>query len=182
MKKSILAFCLVFLPMVALADDDKGAFVGAGAAVTLGGDCGSDCDTSGYVLEAGYNFNKIIGIEVKRSVTDYEHYEGDELELSYIGLNIGHTFNSSWIRFYGKIGYVNAKDSETSYLKDYFNGEYTYYTDGESYSDKGPAFGLGVSFIPFAHQRGFYIKLETMNSQLFENSIGYGQLTVGYQF
>lgn len=88
--------------MMALANDNEGAYLDAGTAVTLGGDCGGDCDTSGYTVEAGYNFNKILGIDIKRSVTEYEHYEDD--------------------------------------------------------------------------------KLESMSAKLFENTLGYGQLTVGYQF
>lgn len=182
MKKSIAALCLIAVPTLALANDDQGLFLGAGHAITLSIDCGTDCDSSGYAVEAGYNFNKIFAIEVKQSSTEYDEYEDDEIELTYVGVNIGHTFNSSWVRLYGKIGYVKAEDTETYYDTEYNNGSYEYISVSESYSDNGAAFGIGISFTPFAHQKGLYIKLESMSAQLFEDTMGYGQLAIGYQF
>lgn len=77
-------------------------------------------------------------------------------------------FNTSWVRLYGKIGYLDVEQTDSDY--------------NEPISDSAVAYGIGVSFTPFGHQSGLYIKLESMSSEVFDDTVGYGQLAVGYQF
>jgi opacity protein-like surface antigen len=167
MKKHLIALCLLTIPSVSMAENESGAFVGIGRAVTVNDDC-SQCDTSGTGFEAGYYFNKIVALEAKIASTEFDEDSDLETDLKYIGANIGHTFNTSWIRFYGKVGAVSVKQTDN-----YWN---------ESDSESSLALGIGVSFTPFAHQSGVYFKLESMSAEVFDDTIGYGQLSVGYQF
>lgn len=170
MKKTLLALSFLALSGAAMAqvDDEKGFFIGAGAAATANDDCGSWCDTTGYAVEAGYFFNKIVGVEAKIGNTEFEEDSYIEDDLTYFGANIGHTFNSSWVRLYGKVGYLDVEQTDS-------------YSD-ETMSDSALALGIGVSFTPAGHQNGLYIKLESMTSEVFDDTTGYGQLSVGYQF
>lgn len=169
MKKLITISLLSLLASCAFAEDDQGLFFGGGSAVTANNNC-SQCDSSGYAIEAGYNFNKVFGVEAKFSNTEWEHnyYSDREYRLTYIGANIGHTFNSSWTRLYAKVGYTSVKNIRND--------------ENESELDTSEAFGLGISLTPFAHQRGFYIKLESIRAEIFNDTISYGQLGAGFQF
>lgn len=166
--KYLLILSLSFFTNFAIADNESGFYLGAGSAATINDDCGDFCDSDGYAFEAGHYFNKIVGIEVKVAKTEFDADPDFEMEMSYIGANIGHTFNTSWVRFYGKVGYLRAKEIDT-----YFN---------ESVSDSNLALGIGVTFTPVAHQSGFYIKVESMASEFLSDNVGFAHIGIGYQF
>lgn len=166
MKYLLLAGVLVLSPF-SLADNEHGLFVGAGLAVTVIDDC-SRCDADGYGFEVGYNINKFVGVEARRAKTEFEYDSDIENNLTYFGVNVGHTFNTSWVRFYGKLGHLKVKEEDA-----WFN---------ESWSDSGFAHGVGAMFTPFAPQNGFYFKVDLIVSDIFDDDMGYGQVGVGFQF
>lgn len=166
--KYALILTLALFANFASADDDFGFYLGGGSAITINDDCGDFCDSDGYVLEAGYYFNSIVGIEAKLAKTEFDSDPDLETEISYVGVNIGHTFNTSWVRFYGKIGHFRAKETDN------------YYND--SVSDSNLALGIGVTFTPFEHLSGFYIKAESMASEFLTDDVGFAHIGVGYQF
>nr|WP_324258288.1 porin family protein [Cellvibrio fontiphilus] len=167
MKKTAIALCLLAAPCFAMAADDRGAYLGLSKVATVNDDC-SWCDTSGTGFEAGFYFNKIVGIEAKFADTEFDDDSSVDAEFKYFGANIGHTFNTSWVRFYGKAGAVSVTQKDS-------------YWD-ESETDESLALGVGVTFTPFAHQSGVYFKIESLAAEVFDDSIGYSQLTIGYQF
>jgi hypothetical protein len=167
MNKTAIALCLLAIPSLSMAQDDRGAYVGLSKVVTVNNDC-SECDTSGTGFEAGFYFNKIVGVEAKFADTEFDEDSSIDAEFKYFGANIGHTFNTSWVRFYGKAGAVSVNQTDG-------------YWD-ESETDESLALGVGVTFTPFAHQSGVYFKIESLAAEVFSNTIGYSQLTIGYQF
>lgn len=166
--KYALVLTLSLFASFAIADDEHGFYLGGGAAATVIDDCGNYCDSEGYALEVGYYFNKIVGIEAKIAKTEFDADPDVETEISYVGANIGHTFNTSWVRFYGKIGHFRAEETDN-----YYN---------ESFSDSNLALGIGVTFTPFEHQSGFYVKLESMAAEFLDEDIGFAHVGVGFQF
>lgn len=168
MKKFLPIILASSISATCLANDEQGFFVGGGLAVTINDDCGSYCDSTGAVVEGGYFFNKIVGVDVKFARTEYDDDDDLTVDSSYVGVNLGHTFNTSWVRLYAKLGYYNAKLKD-----DYF---------GDSLSDSNPAIGIGVMITPVSHQSNFYIRLESIASEFKDTDVGFGQLTVGYQF
>ncbi len=168
MKKILCLLCLMLAGTTALAQDDKGFFIGAGRAVTINDDCGSWCDASGSMIEAGYYFNEIVGIDAKFARTRFRKDSDMRVESSYVGANIGHTFNTSWVRFYGKVGVYHASEEDR------------YWDERESDTDL--ALGIGVSFYPIKHQSTLYLKLESLASEFNGDLVGFGQFSLGYQF
>lgn len=168
MKRTLVILFVSALSVMASADDERGVFFGGGVASTINDDCGSYCDTTGYAIEGGYQFNKIIGVEAKLATLEYDSDSYVEDELVYLGLNLGHTFNTSWVRIYGKLGHVRVDETDSYY--------------DENYTDSSFALGLGILVTPFAHQSGLYFKLESMSAEMFDSTIGYGQLGVGFHF
>lgn len=184
MKKHLIALCLVAVPSIAMAQNehnDRGAFIGAAKVSTINIDCDS-CDTTGTAFEGGYYFNKIVGIEAKFGDSEGDSDLGIDAEFKYFGANIGHTFNTSWVRFYGKAGIVSMETTETDYSYDYINGDYYYESYENTASDTSLALGIGVTFTPFAHQSGVYFKLESLSASILDSTIGLAQLSIGYQF
>lgn len=165
MKKALLLSSLILVAPFAFANE-QGFFVGGGAATTSTDGCGSECDSDGIVVEGGYYFNNIVGVEAKYSRTEFDHDSEVKGDIFYAGANVGHTFNSSWIRLYGKAGYSYTKE------KGY----------GDSYSDSNFAYGLGVSVTPFAHQSHVYFKVEAITMEFEDSDFDFLQLSVGYQF
>jgi hypothetical protein len=165
--KYLLLVCALAFPAVSMADDEAGFFLGAGAAANVWDDC-NDCDADGYGLQAGYYFNNIVGVDVKVVNTEFEYDSDLENEVTYYGVNIGHTFNTSWVRFYGKAGYLKLKEKDA-----YF---------GDSFSDSSVALGLGAMFTPFGHQSGLYFIVESVTADIFDETMGLGHVGLGYQF
>lgn len=150
------------------ANNEQGFYVGGGIAATAVDHCGSYCDSEGAVVEGGYFFNKIVGIDAKFARTERDNDDDVTTDNTYLGVNVGHTFNTSWIRLYAKAGYYHSKI------------KYEYY--GESVSDSNPAFGVGVVVTPLSYQSNLYIRLESIGSEFRDSDVGFAQLTVGYQF
>lgn len=153
---------------VCLANNEQGFYVGGGVAVTTMEHCGSACDSKGAVIEGGYFFNKIVGIDAKFARTERDDDEDVTTDNTYLGVNVGHTFNTSWVRLYAKAGYYHSKI------------KYEYYS--ESISDSNPALGIGVVVTPLSYQSNLYIRLESIASEFRDRDVAFAQLTIGYQF
>lgn len=165
--KYLLLACALILSPFSFADDERGWFFGAGLAGVVIDDCDS-CDADGYGFEVGYNVNEFVGIEAKYANTEFEYDSDFEQTITYVGVNVGHTFNTSWVRFYGKLGHLKLEEEDV------------YYKD--KWSDSGFAHGIGAMFTPFAPQSGFYFKVDFIVAEIFEDDIGYGQIGAGFQF
>ncbi len=168
MKKPLLLLCALAATSSATAMDNQGFFVGAGRAVTVNDDCGDFCDTRGSMIEAGYYFNEIVGLDLKYAKTKMREDEDIRIESTYVGVNLGHTFNTSWVRLYGKAGIYNATEEDR-------------YWD-ERISDSDLALGIGVTFYPIKHQSTLYLKLESIASEFEGDEVGFAQFSLGYQF
>lgn len=161
-----------FISTSSHAEDVKGFSVGAGyvEARTL---YYGHIDNGG-LFEAGYDFNELYSIDTKIVRTG-----GDDFKLNFLGVNIGHTFNSSWIRVYGKVGVadITAKDPHKTYSND------------EEYENSKPnrrsifSLGAGVRFTPFSEQFGVYAKVELLGEGDIPLYAPYGLLlTFGHKF
>lgn len=168
MKHIALLSAIFLFSSTAFADDSyrkSGFWLGAGGAATATDDCGSECETSGHVIELGYDINQALGVELKLGDTSFEYGDGD-FEFRFIGLNAGGDFGTGWVKLYGKIGMADVTVSEP--------GLY-------DLSDDSVAFGLGVRFTPMGEQKGFYIKLESMRSKFVDLDYAAGFFTLGFK-
>ncbi|WGL15543.1 porin family protein [Microbulbifer bruguierae] len=159
--------------------DDAGFYIGGGIFSAANSDC-SECEYTGQALEIGYDFNDIVGVEVKYASgeSDYD----DELNIQYVGANIGHDFNTGWFRLYGKVGLGSIEETFT-----YQGGCYDYYycvpTYTESYTSTGTTLGIGARFTLSGTASGLYLKAETMGVAYEDESVGVAFLLgTGYRF
>lgn len=176
MKKMLLGILLACSATGAHAFDQQGVFIGGGwTAITLE-DC-PDCDSSGLMLEAGFDINRTVGLEIKIAQTspDSLHYdperdvyiEYDDVDMTYIGANLGSDFGTHWFKLYGKLGMAHFKESAPGY---------------QTNTDTNIALGVGVRFTPVEDQRGFYIKLDLLSSRFLDWDAGVGTFALGYKF
>lgn len=165
MVRAITAALLLSVLSAASWADAKGFSIGAGGVITTTSDC-SRCDTSGGVLEAGVDFNRFFGIDAKIIRTTYDDTSGD-IDALYAGVNIGHTFNTRWLKVYAKVGFTSIKEKVPGY---------------QDYSDDNAVVGVGGRITPWGDQSRVYFKFEVMASSLGDNDIGIAIGTLGYKF
>mgnify|MGYP005996112037 CR=1 FL=1 len=163
-----------------ITNSDSGLKVGGGffGAPRKGTDSNSIClgGYTGYSYGIGYDFNNIAGIDFKYAYA--EDANNCNVTMSYIGLNLGHNFNTEWLNIYGKIGYTLVKEDviNMSSFSDSDNHHY-------SYSDYGAAFGIGSSINFSGDLSGIYLTLESIVDKIQNNNIGGTVIVeVGYRF
>ena len=144
--KSALALGLisaVSLPALA-AGTDGGAYIGGGLSVYQDSDTDGapslDSSGMGYNLYGGYQFNRIVGVEL--GYTDYANYKNSTDKLSptsiSVSANLGYTFDNT-IRPFVLAG-LSSVDLNTN--------------SGAGYDDDsgtGFHFGVGVEYTPVEH-------------------------------
>ena len=144
--------CLFIVGMMlskySMAENANGFLIGVGAFGLASEDCEeTDCAFGGNYLEFGYDFNEFIGVESKigqGEITD-KNIDAD-IKINYVGLNVGHDFNTDWYRLYAKVGYGKVEE-------DYF---YNYLDVDDSYN----SVGLGSRFTFGGDAQGVYLKVE----------------------
>lgn len=184
--KSALALGLisaVSLPALA-AGTDGGAYIGGGHSIYQDSDTdgqGSlDSDGMGYNLYGGYQFNRIIGVEL--GYNDYANYKKGAEKLSPTSIsasaNIGYTFDNT-IRPFVLAG-LSSVDLNANKSAGY-----------DDDSGTGFHFGVGVEYTPIEHLtlrlisqadavsvENYYIgnnsSLKTEDKTLAFNSISFG--------
>lgn len=168
MKKSLFVFLFASISVSSfvLADDGSGFYVGGGIAATSVNEDGcNDCTTSGYAVEGGYSFNRVIDVDVKLSSTEGDDFNYD-LDMQYLGVNLGTDFGTNIFRLYGKVGVARTEVSIPGYGKE---------------NDSDVAYGFGLRWV-IGERRGIYIKLEGIGTEFQGDSVGAALLAVGYQF
>ncbi|CAK1835822.1 porin family protein [Vibrio crassostreae] len=144
--KSALALGLisaVSLPALA-AGTDGGAYIGGGLSVYQGSDTDNapslDSSGMGYNLYGGYQFNRIVGVEL--GYNDYANYKNSFEKLSptsiSLSANLGYTFDNT-IRPFVLAGLSSVDLNANS---------------GAGYDDDsgtGFHFGVGVEYTPVEH-------------------------------
>ncbi|MCG9546767.1 MULTISPECIES: porin family protein [Vibrio] len=144
--KSALALGLisaVSLPALA-AGTDGGAYIGGGLSVYQDSDTDGapslDSSGMGYNLYGGYQFNRIVGVEL--GYTDYANYKNSTDKLSptsiSVSANLGYTFDNT-IRPFVLAGLSSVDLNANS---------------GAGYDDDsgtGFHFGVGVEYTPVEH-------------------------------
>ncbi|MEZ9535714.1 porin family protein [Vibrio splendidus] len=144
--KSALALGLisaVSLPALA-AGTDGGAYIGGGLSVYQDSDTDGhgnlDSDGMGYNLYGGYQFNRIVGVEL--GYTDYADYKQGATKLSptsvSVSANLGYTFDNT-IRPFVLAG-LSSVDLNAN--------KAALYDDD---SGTGFHFGVGVEYTPIEH-------------------------------
>lgn len=157
------------------SNDNSGFLIGAGMFSAASSDC-SVCDYSGQFIEAGYDFNHIVGVELKYASGDDDQ---TDLDINYFGANIGHDFNTGWFRLYGKVGYASIKEQQVGYS---YCDKYSCYHPKE-FSNSGLTFGVGTRFGLSGQASGLYLKLETMAVAFKNDAAGLAVIAgVGYRF
>lgn len=164
MKKMLLGTLLACTAATSHAFDQQGVFIGGGSAAITFDDC-SSCDSTGLMLEGGFDINRTVGLELKIAQTSSDDY--DDLDLTYVGVNLGSDFNTHWFKLYGKLGLAHLEESAPGYADD---------------TDSSIALGVGVRFTPVEDQRGLYIKLDVISTRYFDSDIGVGMFSLGYKF
>ena len=146
MKKSALALGLiglVSLPTLA-AGTDGGAYVGGGLSVYQDSDTDGapslDSSGMGYNLYGGYQFNRIVGVEL--GYNDYANYKNSTDKLSptsiSVSANLGYTFDNT-IRPFVLAG-LSSVDLNANSAAGY-----------DDDSGTGFHFGVGVEYTPVEH-------------------------------
>ncbi|UOE91703.1 porin family protein [Vibrio splendidus] len=144
--KSALALSLisaVSLPALA-AGTDGGAYIGGGLGIYQDSDTdgqGSlDSDGMGYNLYGGYQFNRIVGVEL--GYNDYADYKKGTAKLSptsvSLSANLGYTFDNT-IRPFVLAG-LSSVDLNANKSAGYADD-----------SGTGFHFGVGVEYTPIEH-------------------------------
>ncbi len=150
---------------------EKGISVGGGIFGASSDDCEySGCSYSGQYIELGYDINNIASVELKYGNGKSSYSTGDsDLSLSYVGVNAGHNFGTTWFNLYGKAGIAQIKEDESdNYSK---------------YTETAPTGGIGVRFFLAEDSKGFYAKLETIAVSFQNESTGYSYVAgIGYKF
>lgn len=160
------------------SNDDAGFLIGGGVFSAANSDC-TYCDYSGQAIEIGYDFNNVIGIEFKHGKGENDN--DTDLTINYLGLNIGHDFNTDWFRLYGKIGFANINEEKT--WQGYCGYSYCYEPYTESYKNSGATFGIGTRFTFSGKASGLYLKLESLAVGFENESVGAAFLLgLGYRF
>ena len=146
LAKSALALGLisaVSLPALA-AGTDGGAYIGGGLSIYQDSDTDGapslDSDGMGYNLYGGYQFNRIVGVEL--GYTDYADYKNAGQKLSptsiSVSANLGYTFDNT-IRPFVLAGLSSV---------DLHANSAAMYDDD---SGTGFHFGVGVEYTPIEH-------------------------------
>ncbi|MDH5926038.1 porin family protein [Vibrio lentus] len=146
MKKSALALGLiglVSLPTLA-AGTDGGAYVGGGLSVYQDSDTDGapslDSSGMGYNLYGGYQFNRIVGVEL--GYNDYANYKNSTDKLAptsiSVSANLGYTFDNT-IRPFVLAG-LSSVDLNANSAAGY-----------DDDSGTGFHFGVGVEYTPVEH-------------------------------
>lgn len=155
---------LVSLPTFA-AGIEGGPYIGAGLGVYQDSDtdgAGSlDAESMGYSLYGGYQFNRIVGIEL--GYTDYADYEKFGTKVlsptSFsVAANVGYTFDNSIRPFVlAGLSYVDLNAHGSSYIDDD--------------SGAGFHFGVGVEYTPVENLTLRLIsQADAVNIELFNNN------------
>ncbi len=179
MKSSIKGLCGVLLALglchgasASVFQGTEGFFVGIGVAGTGSDDCGADCNASGTMFEAGYDVNRLVGVEFKYFRGSLDDFD-DLQRMHYAGVNIGHDFDTHWFRLYGKAGLatITERTPSSAPLAER-------YTDTQT----NPALGIGVRFTPTGIQQGVYVNMEFMGTRFLNDDMGILSLGFGYKF
>lgn len=144
--KSALALSLisaVSLPVLA-AGTDGGAYIGGGLSVYQDSDTDGhgnlDSDGMGYNLYGGYQFNRIVGVEL--GYNDYADYKQGTTKLSptsiSVSANLGYTFDNTFRPFV--LAGLSSVDLNANKSAGYADD-----------SGTGFHFGVGVEYTPIEH-------------------------------
>ena len=172
-----MLFSTLIFPLSAQAESEQfsGHRIGAGIANTVEVYNGSTYHgDSGLHLEYGYDFNRIVGLQVDRNVSGSNLGYGFNVDTVTwkVGADIGYAFNfSRWdLKPYGAIGLQSS------------NIDYSYGNQSQDTSSTSLYIGLGVR----AHlESGVYFDIKTTGFQVdspYDTDIGQASLTVGYKF
>ncbi|MFS1983419.1 porin family protein [Vibrio breoganii] len=182
MNKSIVLGCILFLssPSLVYAKDFNGFRIGGGYTfsylisvddddVVETGDYGD-----GFKVEAGYDFNRIFGLNVSYQENSYDesNYFGDaKLSGSTIKIDadIGYAidFGGWWMKPYGAVGLA-------IYDEDYTVGQFKF-----QYDENAPLLGAGIRF---TGDSGAYFNIRQDFVLLSDATMGQTSLTIGYMF
>lgn len=157
--------------------EPSGLYLGGGIFGATNSDCiklESDCTYSGQYVELGYDINEYFSVEGKYASGDND--ANFDLAITYVGLNIGHDFNTDWFRLYGRVGYGKIEEKLT-YDSCYYD------ICSKSFSNSKASLGLGVRFTLSGNATGLYLKLESTAIQFNNSETGAAvNLGLGYRF
>ncbi|MEZ9391667.1 porin family protein [Vibrio splendidus] len=157
---------LVSLPTFA-AGIEGGPYIGAGLGVYQDSDTDGagnlDAESMGYSLYGGYQFNRIVGIEL--GYTDYADYESFGTKVFsptslFVAANLGYTFDNSIRPFVlAGLSYVDLNSNNASSFDDD--------------SGAGFHFGIGVEYTPVENLTLRLIsQADAVNIEFFDRTTG----------
>lgn len=155
-------------------DDFSGNRIGAGFSNSVQNYNGSIYDSGqGLHLEYGYDFNKIVGLNLAYDTSSLEGYPYSlQTETIKVGADVGYTFVfSGWaLKPYGSVGYASVQANLNSH---------SYYYGDRSATEDAAYFGLGIR----AHlNNGIYFDIKSNAAQIQNSVYGQASWTVGYKF
>lgn len=186
MMRTFIALAITSLSCTATATDlrtTNGFYLGMGTFSTSNTDClerdgywSDECTYRGRTVELGYDFNHIVGLEVKSASGD----DGDfDIDMRYVGLNIGHDFRTGWFRLYGKVGYGQIEETGLVWECRWYDCERSPMTR----DNRDATLGLGVRFTFSGRADGLYLKYEALGMALDNDTVGVASvLGLGYHF
>ncbi len=158
----------------ALANDQQGIYLGGGYMEILDGPSGFT--SKGSAIEVGYDFNKGFGIEAMHSKTS-DYYT--DYSVNYVGLNLGHTFNTSWVKAYGKFGYAQRTTNQTFR---YYGTDHEYHQGKTIRIESSITLGVGIRFTPFKKQKGLYVDINRIGAVISGEGASATMLGLGFKF
>lgn len=171
MKKLLFTAALFAISTGAMAEN--GLYVGVGA-LSASSDYCSDCDSSGWFIEAGQKMNRFVTTQAKFGRGDLDR-DGD-FSMAYFGANLSPDVGPDWLETYGKLGAMWTKVNTDIFIGLSREGDPQY---DSSHNDFKAAFGLGVRLMPMG---GWYGQLEALRSELEGEKVMSTTLSFGLLF
>ncbi|MUK75648.1 outer membrane beta-barrel protein [Aliivibrio fischeri] len=181
-NKSILTFTFLIsfnaISQEMYSHDFSGSRIGIGASNTIISENNLDYG-SGVKLEYGYEFNRIVGINLSYEANNgdlYSYYnthaefEGSMLKVTS---DLGYTFDfNKWtLKPYGIVGLAKYNEDGAIYA-----GSQSVST---SFSETNPVLGFGIrATLDF----GLYLDLRSEYIPVSNMELGQGSITAGYKF
>jgi hypothetical protein len=129
------------------------SFSVAGGVFDMSGAYCNKCDFSGKFVKGTYALDDTFEFELKYAEGENDFSYANEMDITYLGVDFGHSFNIDWFKLFGKLGYSKA-NYDIGYGCSYTN------CSVDSRSKSAIAYGIGARFYLPGVASSLYVDVE----------------------